>query len=140
MIYEDPYLEAMRYVENAKNTLELAGKDGNFYVDPKYVKTACGTAYSGILVALDSLFDIKNVPKRRGRKAIDYYQNNLSKIDKKLLNYLTSAYNVLHLEGYYSGEKKIDIIRSGFDSAVNIINALKPFSKNCQPAAGQVKK
>ena len=120
----------MRYIDNANATLKLAGKDGQFFVDQKYVRTACGTAFSGILVALDGLFDIKKVPKRRGRKAIEYYQDNLSKIDKRLLNYLNSAYNVLHLEGYYSGEKKINVIKEGFDSAVNIINALKPYSKN----------
>lgn len=130
MEQENPYKEAMRYVDNASETLKLAGKDGKFYVDKKYVKTACGTAYSGILVALDYLFDFKNVPKRKGRKSIDYYQINLSKIDKRLLNYLNSAYNVLHLEGYYSGEKKINVIKEGFDSAVSIINALKPYSKN----------
>lgn len=130
MINENPYKEALRYVDNANDTLKLAGKDGKFYIDQKYVKTACGTAYSGILVALDCLFDIKNVPKRRGRKAIDYYLNNLSKIDKKLLDYLNNAYNILHLDGYYSGEKKIDTIKTGFDSALTIINTLKPYYKN----------
>lgn len=127
---DNPYQEAMRYIENARDQLKLAGKDGKFYEDEKYVKSASGIAYSGILVALDYLFDKKNVPKKSGRKAIGYYQSNLAKIDKKLLNYLNSAYNVLHLEGYYSGEKKIDIIGSGFDSAVSIIEALKPYSKN----------
>ncbi len=127
---QDPYGEAMRYIENAREQLKLAGRDGKFYEDEKYVKTASGIAYSGILLALDYLFDIKNIPKKRGRKAIEYYQSNLAKIDKKLLNYLNSAYNVLHLEGYYSGEKKIDIIGSGFDSAISIINAIKPYSQN----------
>lgn len=60
MKYENPYKEAMRYVENANETLKLAGKDGKFYIDQKYVRTACGTAYSGILVALDFLFDINS--------------------------------------------------------------------------------
>ena len=128
--HEDPYKEAMRYIDNARTQLKLAGKDGKFYVDEKYVKSASGIAYSGILVALDALFDYKNVPKRRGRKAIDYYQLNLAKIDKKLLSELNSAYNVLHLEGYYSGERKINVIEEGFDSALSIISALKPFSKN----------
>ncbi|MCX6155764.1 MAG: DUF5618 family protein [Candidatus Kapabacteria bacterium] len=130
MKHENPYQEAMRYVENASATLKLAGKDGKFYIDPKYVKTACGTAYSGILLALDFLFNIKNVPKRRGRKAIDYYQSNLSKIDKKLLKELNSAYNILHLNGYYEGETNIKSIEAGFDDAVSIIEALKPYSGN----------
>lgn len=127
---ENPYKEAMRYIQNAKETLKLAGKEDKFYSDAKYVRTACGTAYNGVLIALDYLFDIKKMPKRRGRKAIDYYQNNLSKLDKKLLNNLNSAYHVLHLEGYYEGEKYIKIIESGFENALVIIAAIKPYSKN----------
>ena len=61
MKYENPYKEAMRYVENANEALKLAGKDGNFYIDEKYVKSACGIAYSGMLKALDFLYEIKNV-------------------------------------------------------------------------------
>ena len=130
MIHENPYLEAMRYIENAREDLKHAGKEDKFYVDPKYVKTACGTAYSGILFALDCLFNIKNIPKRRGRKAIEYYQKNLSQIDKKLLKHLNSAYYVLHLEGYYEGQTSIGVINEGFKHALSIISALKPYSKD----------
>jgi hypothetical protein len=130
MKYEDPYKESMRYIENAKDSLEHAGKENKFYIDEKYVKTACGTAYSGVLKALDFLFDIKNMPKRRGRKSIDYYQNNLSKLDKKLLKHLNNAYLVLHLEGYYEGQTYIKSIEAGFENALSIIAALKPYSKN----------
>lgn len=127
---DNPYNESMRYIDNAYKTLELAGKDGKFYVDEKYVKTACGTAYSGMLKALDFLFDIKGVRKPRGRKSIEHYRYHLSLLDKKLLNYLNNGYRVLHLEGYYEGETKINTIESGFDSAISVINTLKPFSKN----------
>ena len=130
MKYDDPYLESMRYIENAKQQLKQAGKDDKFYIDEKYVKIACGAAYSGMLRALDFLFDIKHVPKRRGRKSIEYYQSELAKTDKKLLNHLNSAYRFLHLAGYYEGETSIKGIEAGFDSAISIILALKPFSKN----------
>jgi hypothetical protein len=130
MKHDDPYLEAIRYIENAEEILKSAGKEGKYYIDDKYVKIACGTAYSGILVALDGLFDIKNLPKRRGRKAIDYYQSNLALVDKKLLKELNNAYTVLHLDGYYGGITYIKTIESGFENATSIIAALKPFSKN----------
>ena len=55
----NPYKGAMRYIDNARLQLKQAGKEDNFYIDEKYVKTACGTAYSGMLKALDFLFDIK---------------------------------------------------------------------------------
>src|SRR6185295_1851614 len=109
--------EAMRYIENANETLKLAGKEGKFYIDEKYIKTACGTAYSGMLKALDFLFEIKNVEKKRGRKSIDYYQNVLSKVDKKLLNHLNSGYEILHLAGYYDGIKNAAAIELGFQDA-----------------------
>lgn len=130
MKIEDPYKEAMRYIENAEEDLKLAGKDGKFFVDEKYVKSACGIAYSGLLKGLDFYFDIKGVPKRKGRKSIEYYKEVLSKMDKKLLNYLNNGYEILHLYGYYEGGKKAADIASGFDDAISIINALKPFSTN----------
>ena len=130
MEYENPYQEAMRYVENAEEILKSAGKDGKYYIDQKYVKIACSTAYSAILVALDGLFDYKNVPKKRGRKAIDYYKSNLAKIDKKLLKELNNAYTVLHLDGYYGGITYIKTVESGFENALSIIEAIKPYSNN----------
>lgn len=130
MKIENPYKEAMRYIDNAKENLKLAGKDEQFYEDEKYVKTACGTAYSGALIALDFLFEIKNIPTRRRRKSIEYYQKSVGEIDKKLLKHLNSAYRLLHLDGYYDGETKIDAIQSGFQSAISIIEAIKPFSTN----------
>jgi len=127
---KNAYKEAMRYIENARETLKLAGKDGKFYADEKYVKTASGTAYSGTLVALDYLFDVKNVPKRRGRKSIDYYKEHLGKIDKKLLKELNSVYNILHLNGYYEGETNIKSIEAGFDNAIDLIDSIKQYCKN----------
>ncbi len=127
---DDPYKEAMRYIDNANDSLKLAGLDGKFYVDEKYVKTACGTAYSGILKALDFLFEIKGVPKKRGRKSIDYYQRELAKLDKKLLNNLNEAYTVLHLDGYYGGIKSMKVVEAGLECALSIILSLKPYSNN----------
>jgi len=130
MKHNDPYLDSMRYIENAKETLKLAGKDGKFYVDEKYVHSACGIAYIGMIKALDFLFDIKGVQKKRGRKSIEYYLVELSKLDRKLLSYLNNGYKLLHLQGYYEGITDVKAIEAGFDNAISIILALKPYSKN----------
>ncbi len=129
---ENSYKEAMRYIDNARDLLALAGRDGKFYIDEKYVKSASGVAYLGMLKALDSLFDIKNMPKRRGRKAIEYYKEYLGEIDKKLLKELNAAYALLHLEGYYEGQTKIGAIEEGFDSAISIIEYIKPYMNNSE--------
>jgi uncharacterized protein (UPF0332 family) len=120
------YNEAIRYMENAKETLQKAGKEDRFYIDKKYVKTACGTAYNAVLLALDGYLLIQGIEKKKGRKDIDFYKEAVSRIDKKLLNYVNEAYNALHLTGYYDGSKDSRIILEGFDLAYVIIDKIKP--------------
>jgi hypothetical protein len=128
LLKETCYSEATRYMDNAKDCLSKAKKEGKFYHDQKYVKMACGTAYSGLLVALDGFFRLKGVekPTKKQRKSIEYYQTNITKIDKKMLDYLNSAYKVLHLWGYYDGIEKVEVVKSGFDDAYKIIDKIKP--------------
>ena len=130
MVINNPYNEAMRYIDNAKEQLKLAHKDGDYYIDEKYVKSACGIAYSGAIKALDFFFDIRKVENRRRRKSIEYYRTMLGKMDNKLKDNLNTTYNILHLAGYYDGEKDISVIEAGFKNALTVIAALKPYSKN----------
>ena len=127
-VKEQYYSEAIRYMDNAKEYLKNAKKNGNYYHDKKYVKTACATAYSGLLVALDGFLMLRGIGKPKGklRKSIEYYQSNITKIDKKMLDYLNSAYQILHLWGYYDGIEKADVVKSGFDEAYKIIDKIKP--------------
>lgn len=120
------YTEAIRYMDNAKETLKKAGKEDRFYIDKKYVKTACRTAYNAVLLALDGYLLLKGIEKKKGRKDISYYEEEVSKLDKKLLNYVVEAYHSLHLSGYYDGNKDSKIILAGFELAYAIINKLKP--------------
>jgi hypothetical protein len=125
---EKYFAEAMRYMNNAKECLQKALKDDNYYHDSKYVKMACGTAYSGVLVALDGFLALKGINKQSGkqRKSIEYDRSNITKIDKKMLDYLNSAYEILHLWGYYDGITKASVVKDGFDEAYKIINKIKP--------------
>jgi len=126
------YAEAMRYMANAKDYLKNAGKEnGNWYKDKKYVRTACGTAYNGVFIALDALLGIKGVelPHKKTRRTIDFYRAAINK-DRKLLNAFNTVYNVLHLNGYYDGETNIKTIQAGFESAIEVINKIKPDSRH----------
>jgi len=127
---EKYYREAIRYMDNAKECLTKAKKEGGYYNDPKYVKMACGTAYSGLLVALEGFLILKGLhkPTAKDRKSIEYYQSNITKIDKKMLNTLNSAYKILHLWGYYDGVEKVTILKDGFDEAYKIIEKIKPIT------------
>ena len=128
---EYPYIEAMRYMNNAEEILETkAGKDGVFYKDIKYVKMACGTAYNGVLLALDHLFEEKNSPidkKPYQRLNVRDYKKKLSELTEyDILNNFNVVYNVLHIDGYYEGVNRIDVICGGINSAYTIIEAIKP--------------
>jgi len=130
---EKYFNEAMRYMDNAKGYLKDAQKEGDFYRDPKYVRTACGTAYSGVLFAMDGFFILKGMHtsnSKKVRKSIEYYQKSLGKIDKKMLDYLNSAYKILHLYGYYDGIDDARVVKLGFENAQVIIDKIKPTGLN----------
>ncbi|MDR3297291.1 MAG: DUF5618 family protein [Prevotellaceae bacterium] len=133
IVKQEAYAEAMRYVQNAKEVLQKAGKEGNSYYDCKYVRMACGTVYSGTLVALDAWLKLKSVPDPK-HKSIDYYRKNIGKLDRKLLTNLNNAYDVLHLSGYYDGILDVVVVQEGFNYALAIIERIKP----AQPIAPEV--
>jgi hypothetical protein len=128
------YAEALRYMSNAKETLSRSKEDGRFYLDSKYVRSASGIAYLGMLLALDAIFVLRGVemPKKK-RRAIEFYKSNAAKIDGRLINELNSAYSILHLDGYYDGNLNIKVISEGFKSAYNIIDLIKPNNPLPQP-------
>ncbi|MEO8150980.1 MAG: DUF5618 family protein [Bacteroidia bacterium] len=121
------YAEAMHYIENAKEALHKAKREGKYYTDAKYVRTASGVAYSGMLLALDTLFRIKDIQfPSKSRKSIDWYRDQIRKMDWKLLNQVNTAYDILHLLGYYEGHTNAEVINTGIDSAVSVIKKIKP--------------
>ena len=125
---EKYYNEAMRYMDNASEYLKSANKEDNIYRDSKYVRTACGTAYNGVLIALDCFLILKGVhkPTKKDRKSIEYYQKNLGKIDRKMMDNHNIAYKILHLYGYYDGIEDAVVVKRGFDLAHTIIEKIKP--------------
>ncbi|TLU99256.1 DUF5618 family protein [Dyadobacter luticola] len=111
--------EAKRYLSNAKEILrEKAVKENGFYQDRKYVKMAGHTAYAGVLVALDAVLG----DKKKGRKSVDWYKEELSQRDKKILYTFLAAYDVLHLSMSYDGNLSANISKEGLHLAEQIIN------------------
>ena len=129
---EKYFNEAMRYMDNAKEYLKNAQKDGNVYRDIKYVRTACGTAYNGFLIALDCFLVLKDIhkPKGKDRKSIEHYQKHLGSQNKKMLDSLNIAYKILHLWGYYDGIESVTVVKEGFDYAYSLIDKIKPSGLN----------
>jgi hypothetical protein len=122
------HAEATRYMNNATEMLQKAGKEDNYYRDDKYVRVACGTAYLGVLKALDALFELRGIPlpPKKKRKNIEFYTYNAAKLDGKLSTELHTVYRILHIEGYYEGMRKVAVIKAGFDTAYDIIARIKP--------------
>jgi uncharacterized protein (UPF0332 family) len=121
--YKDYITEARRYLANAKNILKNSKVENGFYRDVKYVRMACGVAYSAVLMAIDGYLLKKGKEiRRRRRKSVDDYRRELSKIDKKMLEYFNAAYNILHLSGYYDGTNRVSVISDGLKVAQEIIN------------------
>ena len=122
------YGEAMRYMDNAKECLKKANKEDGYYNDKKYVKMACGTAYSGVLVAMDCFLILRGIhkPNSKKRKSIEFYQENIGSQDRKMLTTLNVAYQILHLDGYYDGIQSVNVVKEGFNEAYKLIDKIKP--------------
>ena len=127
---EKYYGQAMRYMDNARECLQKAQKDGKYYNDQKYVSMACGTAYKGVLMALDGFLILKDIeiPKGKKRRSIEFYHNSIAQLDKKMLNTLNNVYKVLHLWGYYDGIEDVVIVQRGFEDASTLIDKIKPLT------------
>ncbi|MDR0867195.1 MAG: DUF5618 family protein [Planctomycetota bacterium] len=125
---QNAHYEAARYLRNAEDTLKKAGQDGRWFLDQKYVSVACGTAYLGVLLAMDAIFSLRDVKPPRGnkRESIKYYLENAAKIDGHLVRDLNHAYQNLHIAGYYEGNLNVPTIREGFKTAYDIIERICP--------------
>jgi hypothetical protein len=124
----DGYTEAMRYMENADKQLVQARREGKYYKDAKYVKGACGIAYSGVLVALDCYLLLKGYAavEKDERRSMSFYMKTLSMLDKTMAKTYDCLYKILHLSGYYDGITNATVLKEGFEEAMFIISKIKP--------------
>ncbi len=130
-VLKHPIREAERYLANAKQILsEKAGKEGNYYTDPKYVKMAGNTAWSGILVALDAATDVRKNLKKGQRLDIKDYQNAVAKKDRKMNIPFSVAYDSLHKTLGYDGNLSYKIVQESLSQGKMIIDwASKHYSE-----------
>ena len=119
-IKKNPIDEAKRYMDNAREILSTkAKKDGDYYSDPKYVKMAGHTAWTGVLLALDGVLNVK---KAGTRKDFDDYKNAVYKKDKKMTRPLQGTYEALHLHLGYDGTLYYKTVQAGLEQGKNMIN------------------
>lgn len=121
MEQENPIDEARRYVANALEIIEKSKYDPEtkLYKDKKYVRIAGDTLWKGCLIALDAVFQVR---KGKGRPSIEKYKEAVAKRDGKLLQFVNSGYETMHLYMGYDGNKDRKVCNAGFDMANNIID------------------
>mgnify|MGYP001547672117 CR=1 FL=1 len=86
--------------------------------DRKYVKIAGHTAYTGILLALNEILILEN---KKTRKSVEWYQQELSRLDKKINSRFATAYQILHLDMGYDGTRSAKLAQLGMEEAEKII-------------------
>lgn len=120
-VRKDPLQEARRYVDNARMVLQANGKlnvETGCYEDPKYVKAAGHYLWLSALMAVDTVFPVKDGKKKRkgpnARVTVGDYKSVISQRDAKLLALFMNVYHIAHLSMGYDGVQDREVCRSGF--------------------------
>lgn len=108
--------------------MQKADKEDGYYKDDKYVRTACGIAYIGLTKIVQRILDFHNKPRPKKNADVYYYQEHLAKINRTLINHFNTAYNELHLNGYYRGETKVASITAGMEEYEYFLHELEKIS------------
>ena len=119
----DPIAEARRYVENARKALNENGEldtETKLYQDDKYVRAAGNYLWLGVLMALDAVFHVRK--DRRTRVDINNYLDAVGKRDRKLLSYVNTGYDIMHLSMTYDGVPSKGVSDEGIRLANAIID------------------
>ncbi len=118
----DPVAEARRYVQNAKELLDGKARldtETQAYQDRKYIRMAGNTLWNGVLLILDTTFQLEN---KKGRLSIYDYRNVVGQRDKKLLDMVNRGYDTMHLAMGYDGNLEKAISSAGIRIANDIID------------------
>lgn len=120
--------EAKRYYANAKETIKNAKKADEFYNDSKYVKGAGSYLWLSVLIALDTVYNVK-YSKGKSRVTFLDYKNALAEdknknksLDKNIVKVFENAYAIIHLSMSYDGISVVSACNLGFDYAKQIID------------------
>jgi len=118
----NPIKEAEHYMDNARTLLsEKAGKDGELYTDNKYVRMAGHTAWCGVLVALEAVFNIRSKLKKSQRPDFQDYHTAVAKRDKKMHALLLAAYDSLHKTMGYDGYLNYKFVQGALSMGNDVI-------------------
>ncbi|MCL4536561.1 MAG: DUF5618 family protein, partial [Nitrospirae bacterium] len=98
--------------------------------DDKYVKSACGVAYLGVLKAIEESLINKGLTRKELPKKVEEYRKALQKYvsihNGKLLKEFDDLYDELHIAGYYRGMlHRVDVVKAVLKGAKEFIEKIK---------------
>ncbi len=126
--------EPIRYIENAKEILRKSPVEDNYYTDMKYVKTAFGCGYLGVLKAMDEFLISRGLEKSKLPKKVEEYSKALKKYggmyNGKLMRQFDALYDELHIGGYYRGTlRSVKVVKEALLDARSFIEKLSSLTK-----------
>ncbi len=119
--------EAKLHLKNAREILSKVPIEYGRYKDTKKVKEASAIAYLSALRAIDSYLLSRGYTSDKLPSSIEEYFKVIKKIPRngKLVAYLNTAYENLHILGYYRGGVNVDMIKAGIKAVEEIIKMLE---------------
>lgn len=122
--------EAVRYMDNAKELLGRSPIKDNTYTDVKYIKSACGVAYLGVLKAIDDYLLRYGLTDKELPQSVEGYrkalQKHVSTHNGKLLTVFEAIYRELHIAGYYRGNlRNTGTVKESFKAAKEFIEKIR---------------
>jgi len=124
MTPEEYFDLAHRYYTNARKFLKGAKVEYNRYQDPKPVHEATGIGYIAILKAIDGFLLSQGLPHEKLPTSVIEYNKALIKFSQRngrLLAAFHTAYEILHIRGYYRATLSVPAIKEGFEAARFVI-------------------
>ena len=122
-VQDNPIKEAERYLENSRQILsEKAGKDGNYYNDPKYVRMAGRVAWQGVRAALDGLPEVKAKREVRRQVRFEDYMEAVTQCDPKMSKPLFYTHETLQKVLIGDGNLSCGMVESGMNQAKEVID------------------
>lgn len=128
---EEALNEAKKYFDNAKESLKKSHIEFGRYKEPKYVKEGAGMCYLAALRAIDSYLLRNGMKPDKLPTSIEEYIKSLRKVphNGKLIASLKTVYENLHIFAYYRSGVDVEMIKSGFTRAKEIIDIFAKLNK-----------
>jgi hypothetical protein len=124
---EDFFSEAKQYYDNAKEILKSIEIRHNRYQDAKPVSEACGIGYLSVLLTIDGYLLMRGVDPTNLPTTTPEYWACIKKYlvhNGKIQDAFNTAWEDLHVAGYYRGHSGVEMIKEGFKNAKIIIDTL----------------